>query len=118
MVVKNLRPGLVKLKYPFLENFINCCMTVPLSIGEGHSIRFASFNEGVNFLEKAMACCNKMIIYLEQIKGLYGSKVDPELIEDIIGRYAESRSKTFHLEKSWKRFRENNPDGIKSSLKY
>ncbi len=111
LIVKNIRPGLVKLKYLFLENFINCSMTIPLYIGEAHSIRFANFGEGVAGLEKAMASSNKMIIYLEQIKGIYGSKVDTELIEDIIGRYAENRGKIFHLEKSWKRFKENNPDG-------
>lgn len=100
--------GTGALNYDFLENMLNCSMSVPLYIGEAHSVRFADFGQGVATLEKAMAGCNKMIVYLEQIKGVYGSKVDGELIDDIIGRYAESRIKMFHLEKSWKRFRESN----------
>jgi len=82
-------------------------MSIPLYIGESHSIRFADFAGGVGLLEKAMASSNKMIVYLEHIKGLYGSKVDVELIEDIISRYADSRGKMFRLEKAWKRYREN-----------
>ena len=75
LIVKDLKPGLVKLKYPFLENMNNCAMSIPLFVGDAHSIRSNNFTEGVNTLEKAMAGCNKMIIYLEQVKGLYGSKV-------------------------------------------
>lgn len=111
LIVKDLRPQLVKLKYPFLENMINCCMSIPLFVGEAHSTRFNNFNEGVSLLEKAMASCNKMIIYLEQIVGLYGSKVKVDLIEDIIKRYAENRGKMFRLEKSWKKFKESYPEG-------
>ena len=111
IIAKNIKPALVKAKYEFLENFTNCSMSIPLYIGEAHSIRFADFAAGIAGLEKAMAACNKMIIYLEHIKGVYGGKVDGELIDDIIGRYAESRTKMFHLEKSWKRFKEANPNG-------
>lgn len=105
IVVKNIRPKLVTLKYPFVEGITDCTMSVPLFIGEAHSIRFGNFTLGLSLIEKAMSGCNKMIIYLEHIKGIYGSKVDADVIEEIIARYAESRIKSFHLEKSWKRFR-------------
>jgi hypothetical protein len=111
IIMKDFKPVLKKLNYEFLEGVINCSMSVPLFIGEAHSTRFASFEGGVALLEKAMAGCNKMIIYLEQMKGVYGSKIDGGLADDLIGRYAENRTKMFHLEKSWRRFRENNsPD--------
>lgn len=104
IVVKNIRPKLVTLKYPFLEGITDCAMTVPLSIGEAHSIRFGDFALGLRLMEKAMSGCNKMIIYLEHIKGMYGSKVDAEVIDGIIARYAETRTKSFHLEQSWKKW--------------
>lgn len=104
IAVKNIRPKLATLKYPFMEGFVNCAMTIPLSIGEAHSIRFGNFTAGINLIEKAMSGCNKMVIYLEHIKGMYGAKVDIGLIDDLIGRYAESRTKTFHLELSWKKW--------------
>ncbi|MFH1178413.1 MAG: hypothetical protein V1711_01675 [bacterium] len=104
IVVKNIRPKLVTLKYPFLEGLMDCTMTVPLSIGEAHSIRFGDFAKGIGLLEKAMSGCNKMIIYLEHIKGMYGVKVDAGVLDEIIARYAETRTKTFHLEQSWKKW--------------
>lgn len=105
IIAKNMKGKLKTLKYDYLENMLNCSMSVPLYIGEAHSTRFADFKAGESLLEKAMAGCNKMIVYLEAIKGVYGSKMDAGLIDDIIGRYAESRTKMFHLEKSWRRFR-------------
>ena len=104
IVVKSIRPKLVTLKYPFLEGITDCTMTVPLSIGEAHSIRFGDFTKGLALLEKAMSGCNKMIIYLEHIKGMYGDKVDTGILDEIIARYAEARTKTFHLELSWKKW--------------
>ncbi len=104
IVVKNIRPKLVTLKYPFTEGVVDCAMNVPLSIGEAHSIRFGDFPLGLRLIEKAMSGCNKMIIYLEHIKGMYGAKVDADVIDEIIARYAESRTKTFHLEQSWKKW--------------
>ncbi|KKR45777.1 MAG: hypothetical protein UT81_C0006G0002 [Parcubacteria group bacterium GW2011_GWA2_40_14] len=55
LIIKNLRPTLVKLKYDFLENMTNCAMSVPLYIGEAHSLRFQSFEGGVMLFEKSMA---------------------------------------------------------------
>ena len=113
--------GTGTVKYDFLENMINCSMSVPLYIGEAHSTRFADFAGGVSLLEKAMAGCNKMVVYLEQIKGVYGSKVNVELIDDLIGRYMINRTKMFHLEKSWKRFKSSEINDVikpKTNVKY
>jgi len=46
----------------------------------------------------------QMIIYLEQARGIYGSKLDFDLIEDLIKKYAETRTKIFRLEKAWQKF--------------
>lgn len=105
LLVKDIRPALVKLKYPFLENMVNCSMSLPLFIGESHSLRFSDFNAAIATLEKAMAGCNKMIIYLEQVTGLYGNKIKIDLAEDLMRRYIETRGKMFRLEKAWKKYR-------------
>ncbi|MFY9462054.1 MAG: hypothetical protein WAP51_02540 [Candidatus Sungiibacteriota bacterium] len=110
LISKNIAPTLIKLKYPYSERLADCALSVPLFIAESHSLRFADFALGVGYLEKAMAASNKMVVYLEHAKGLYGSKLDQSLIEDIIGRYAVCRVKMFHLEKSWKRFRSEYAD--------
>ncbi|MCR4281381.1 MAG: hypothetical protein NUV88_03565 [Candidatus Kaiserbacteria bacterium] len=118
IVVKNIRPKLEKLKYPFIDGITDCTMSVPLFIGEAHSIRFGNFPLGLSLIEKAMSGCNKMIIYLEHIKGMYGDKADADgVLDEIVARYAETRTKTFHLEQSWKKWgtapREITPAKIK-----
>lgn len=104
VVVKNLKAKLTQLKYPFVEGMTQCSMSVPLYIGEAHSIRFGDHTRGILLLEKAMADCNKMIIYLEQARGIYGSKLDFDLVEGLVKKYAEVRTKIFRLEKAWQKF--------------
>ena len=105
IVVKNIRPKLASVKYPFIEGLTDCTMNVPLSIGEAHSIRFGDFDKGIALLEKAMAGCNKMVIYLEHAKGMYGAKADVDgVFDELIARYVETRTKAFHLEQSWKKW--------------
>ena len=104
VVAKNLKTKLNQLKYSMADNMIQCSMSIPLFLGEAHSIRFGDHTRAILLLEKAMAYCNKMIIYLEQIKGIYGSKLDFDLIEDLIKKYAETRTKIFRLEKAWQKF--------------
>lgn len=122
LISKDILPHLVKQKYQYAERLTDCAMSVPLLVAESHSLRFADFALGVGYLEKAMASANKMVVYLEHAKGLYGAKLDCALIDDIIGRYALARTKMFHLEKSWKRFRTEYGDETsgkgKGSFKY
>lgn len=110
LISKDIAPSLADQKYSFAERLIDCALSVPLFVAEAHSLRFADFALGVGFLEKAMSASNKMIVYLEHALGLYGSKLDQNLLEDIVGRYAVCRVKMFHLEKSWKRFRSEYDD--------
>jgi len=114
VVAKNIFPVLAKLEKgekgkgstPFNlgTGATQCSMSIPLYIGEAHSIRFGDHARGILLLENAMAGCNKMIIYLEQARGIYGSKLDFDLIEDLVKKYAETRTKIFRLEKAWQKF--------------
>ena len=104
IVVKDIKPKLAKLRYPFVTGMTDCAMWVPLYIGEAHSIRFGDHKTGILLLERAMAGCNKMIIYLEQAKGIYGKRLDCDLIDDLISRYSVVRTKIFRLEKSWQKW--------------
>lgn len=113
LISKNLMPRLARQKYPFAERLSECAMSAPLLIAEAHSLRFADFALGVGFLEKAMSASNKMAVYLEHVKGMYGAKLDASLIDDLVGRYADCRIKMFRLEQSWKRYRSEYQDDAK-----
>lgn len=104
VIFKNLRPKLNTLKYIFTENLIQCSMTIPLYLSEAHSLRFGDHKKAILLLENSMAGCNKMVVYLEQAKGVYGSKLNQDLIDDLVKRYADVRQKIFRLEKAWQKF--------------
>ncbi|MBI5220372.1 MAG: hypothetical protein HY978_00860 [Candidatus Liptonbacteria bacterium] len=105
LIMKNLKAKLARLGFPFAEQFTNGAMAIPLFIAEAHSVRFADNHSGKILLERSMAGCNKMVVYLEQIRGMYGSRLaDEGLVEDLIKRYSDVRTKIFHLEKSWEKF--------------
>lgn len=107
IIMKDLKPKLIKLDYPFLENLTNGAMSIPLWISEAHSVRFADDHAvGLGLLEKVMSGCNKMVVYLEQIKGVYGAKIEGDLIDDLIKRYHDARLKVFRLSKSWQKWYE------------
>lgn len=110
IVVKNIRPELMRLEYPFIDGITDCAMTIPLSISEAHSIRFGDFLKGIGLLEKAMSGCNKMVVYLEHSKGMYGAEIDAGVFDEIIARYAATRTKAFHLELSWKKWQSANKE--------
>jgi hypothetical protein len=93
-----------KLGFKHVEGLVQCALSVPLLLAEAHSLRFADFALALGYLEKAMSGCNKAVVYLDQIKGLYGAKANPDLLEDIASRYIVVRLKMFRLEKSWRKF--------------
>ncbi len=106
IIIKDLKPKLVKLEYPFLENLVNGSISIPLWISEAHSVRFDDHVIALGLLEKVMSGCNKMVVYLEQTKGVYGSKLEGDLNDDLIKRYHDARTKVFRLSKSWQKWYE------------
>jgi len=104
LIDKDILPALEKVKSTMGADLSKNAFTIPLYIGEGHSLRFADFALALGYIEKALAGCNRVSIYLDHIKGVYGDTVKSELIDDLINRYTLVRSKIFRLEQSWKKF--------------
>lgn len=103
---KEIKPKLSKLNYDLLDGMTNCALSIPLYIAEAHGLRFSDFKLAVSTLEKAMLGCNKMVVYLEQVKGIYGKELSSDLLDDLAGRYMTVRGKMWRLEKSWQKFRQ------------
>ena len=106
LTVKNFQQDLIKQKFPFTENMVNCSMTIPLHIGESNSQRYSDFNLGVATLEKAMADCNKMIVYLEETRDICDTGVPWDKFNELIKKYLFIRQKTLNLQRSWKKYME------------
>lgn len=102
----DIKPKLEKEGYDLREGMTNCALSIPLYIAEAHSLRFSDFKSAIATLEKAMMGCNKMIVYYEQVKGIYSKGLPAELIDDLSMRYMTTRGKMFRLEKSWQKYRQ------------
>ena len=105
-VAKHFLPILEKVKYPLRDEMVRTSLDVPRLLAEAHSVRFESSLQGIALLEKAMADCNKMVVYLEQVKGIYPDEVDHGVYEDTLKGYTINRIKIWHLEKTWKKWGE------------
>ena len=113
LIDKDILPALERVKDNRIEELSKNAMAIPLYISEGHSLRFADFALALGYIEKALAGCNKMSVYLDHIKGLYGDKVKVDLIEDLINRYTLVRGKIFRLEMSWKKYMKQDTENKK-----
>lgn len=104
MVAKSVLPILKEADYPLREDMINCSLEIPRMIAEAHSARFDSKKLGLALLDQAMTGCNKMVVYLEQVRDIYTQEIDRVLVEELIKKYVNNRRKIFHLYKAWQRF--------------
>jgi hypothetical protein len=100
-VAKEFLPVLEKLKFPLRDEMVKTSLDIPRVIAEAHSARFESQARGIALLEEAMTACNKMVVYLEQVRGIYPEKIDLALVENAVKSYIVNRTKIFHLQKAW-----------------
>lgn len=103
-VAKDFLPILEKVQYPLRDDMVHTSLDIPRVIAEAHSVRFESDVQGVALLEKAMAGCNKMVVYLEQARDIYPKEINGELCEETIKKYVFNRTKIFRLELAWKKW--------------
>lgn len=107
-VTKNILPILKEAEYPLRDEMVQCSLRIPLLLAEAHGARFDAEPSGLSLLQQAMTGCNKMVVYLEQVRDIYSDKVERALIEELIKKYFYNRQKIFHLYKAWERFTEKN----------
>jgi len=103
-VTKNILPILKEVDYPLRDEMVVCSLEIPRHIAEAHSNRFESKELAFPLLDKAMTGCNKMVVYLEQVRDIYSDKVERVMTEELIRKYVFNRRKIFNLYKAWKKF--------------
>lgn len=87
-----------------IKNMIPCALGIPHQIAEAHSLRFGDHTAGIAAIEKAMLNCNKIIVYLEQLRDIGDTGIEWEFFDDVIKKYLYVRRKMLNLERSWKKF--------------
>jgi len=83
-----------------------CALGLPHLIAEAHSVRFGSQQECIVLLEKVMLNCNKMAVYLEQIRDICQTGIEWEVFDELIKKYFLLRRKVLNLQRSWKKYME------------
>lgn len=104
-IMTKLIPVFTNSDCPVKEKLVDSSLKIPELISQAHSRRFEKGDE-LKILDTALEECNKVVVYLEQVRDIFGQKVDRALCEDLIKRYIFVRRKIFNLYKAWKRFQE------------
>ena len=131
-IMKKIIP-LIPDESPLKKDLTDCCMKIPHFITEAHSRRFDDKPKSMKLLEETLFLCNKVVVYLEQARDIYGAEpknagaagagaasataggastsmadgnigIDKVVVEEIIKKYFYARQKVFNFYKAWKRF--------------
>jgi hypothetical protein len=93
------------------HNMLPCALGVPHLIAEAHSLRFGDHSNSVIALEKVMLNCNKMMVYLEQVRDICQTGLPWEDFAEAVKKYIYLRRKVLNLQRSWKKFDSAKADG-------
>jgi len=93
-----------------LHNMLPCALGLPHLIAEAHSYRFGTGQDCIILLEKTMVNCNKMVVYVEQVRDICQTGLEHDFFEELIKKYLYIRRKTLNLQRVWKKYIEH-PDG-------
>ena len=91
------------------HNMLPCSLGLPHLIAEAHSYRFGTGTDCLVLLEKVMVNCNKMVVYIEQVRDICQTGLEHEFFEELIKKYLYIRRKTMNLQRVWKKYIEH-PD--------
>lgn len=86
------------------KELIEVSMKIPHFIAEAHSWRFDDKERSMKVIEEVLFLCNKVTVYIEQVKNVYSDQLDKVVCNEIIKKYAWTRRKILNLHKAWKRF--------------
>jgi len=107
---ENFGVGTAEAESMIFHNMLPCALGLPHLIAEAHSYRFGAGTDCLVLLEKVMVNCNKMVVYLEQVRDICQTGLEHEWFEELIKKYLYIRRKTLNLQRVWKKYIEH-PDG-------
>lgn len=91
-----------------IKNAAVLAANIPHLIAEAHSCRFGVGNQCLFVLDKVMLNCNKMIVYMEQIRDICETGIEHSQFEEQINKYLWLRRKVLNLQRVWRKYIQNN----------
>jgi len=98
---------IMEAKSLVFHNMLPCALGLPHLIAEAHSFRFGTGTDCLVLLEKVMVNCNKMVVYVEQVRDICQTGKEHEFFEELIKKYLFIRRKTLNLQRVWKKYIEH-----------
>jgi len=90
-----------------IHNMLLCALGLSHLIAEAHSYRFGTGTDCLVLLEKVMVNCNKMVVYIEQVRDICQTGLEHEFFDELIKKYLYIRRKTLNLQRVWKKYIEH-----------
>ncbi|MGA1826466.1 MAG: four helix bundle protein [bacterium] len=128
-ITRIIQPFLAEKHYGYEKEFCELTLAIPVQIANAHTQRFEDPLIAMKILNEVIGSCNRMMIYLEQIREIYtertnaSEKNNAEVLQDhgadkdlssshqiffvceeMIKSYNTIRIKTLNLLKAWKKF--------------
>jgi len=75
-IVKNIIPHIPE-ESSLKKDLADCSMQIPHFIAEAHSRRFDDKAKAMKLLEEVLFLCNKVVVYLEQVRDIYSEEKPP-----------------------------------------
>ena len=100
-IMTKIIPAISESDCPVKQKLIESSLKIPQLIASAHSRRFEKGDE-LKLMDECMEECNKAVVYLEQVRDIFGEKLDRMVCEDLVKRYIYVRRKIFNLYKAWK----------------
>jgi hypothetical protein len=103
-IARLLAPVIAGKGYCFERQLVERALGIPATIARAHAQRFDDPLEAMSTLGQAQAACNEVIVFLEQVRDIFGDLVDRQLCTDLVTKYATARLKIHNLSNAWNRF--------------
>jgi hypothetical protein len=103
-IMKKLIPALKDVESPVVRKLTDSCLRIPELIASAHSRRFEKGDES-KIMDECLEECNKVMVYLEQVRDIFGERLDRVVCDDLVKRYIYARRKIRNLQKAWEGFR-------------
>jgi hypothetical protein len=87
-----------------IKNMTALALSIPHQIAEAHSCRFGSSDQCLLILDKVMLGCNKMVVFLEQVRDICETGIELEQFEEQAKKYFYIRQKVLNLQRVWRKY--------------
>ena len=108
-IMTKIIPALEGAESPVKQKLIESCLRIPELIASAHSRRFEKGDES-KIMDNCLEECNRVMVYLEQIRDIFAQKADSAVCEDLVKRYIYARRKIRNLQKAWEKFEKRSID--------